>query len=362
MKTVAFFLFFSFFVIIIAKNQTTVTNGSWSNPATWGGIPPTGSGNITINHNVTIDINYSHNSGSITIGPNGILTASVSNIAFAVNYPNGNATLTNNGIFIHHNIYLGSGTITNNGTIIADSLLNFANLTNSISGIMNIEQFKNDIGSTFSNDSVIETINFLNLSDVNNTSSILANNLCNSKNFTNNGFIQTFDFANKDTLTSPAIFYNNGNINVNNNFYNGNQIYGNGSFCINNDSWNAGEMNGTFDFCDKSGTYVDFNTGNIAQSITFCQTPCMWTINKVESLIFVYIFPNPAQNELNIITTNHPKIINLTIFSSYGQVVYKKNIFLSDKIIIDLNNWQSGIYILHIKTPNQIIIQKILKE
>ena len=91
------------FIILAMSNsiqaQTTVADGNWSNPATWGGVPPTGSGTVVINHNVTLDIDYAHVAGSITINASGSLTGSTSLRYFALNFPTGTASLTNYGTF-----------------------------------------------------------------------------------------------------------------------------------------------------------------------------------------------------------------------------------------------------------------------
>lgn len=79
--------------------QTSITNGNWSNPATWGGVPPMGSGTVIINHTVTLDIDYSHTSGSIKINSSGSLIGNSPMRAFALNYPSGTAMLTVNGSF-----------------------------------------------------------------------------------------------------------------------------------------------------------------------------------------------------------------------------------------------------------------------
>jgi hypothetical protein len=82
--------------------QTTVSDGDWTNPSTWGGTLPMGTGTVVINHNVTLDTDYSHTSGTITINASGTLTSSSPGRGFSLNYPNGTANLTVDGTFQNH--------------------------------------------------------------------------------------------------------------------------------------------------------------------------------------------------------------------------------------------------------------------
>ena len=75
----------------------------------------------------------------------------------------------------------------------------------------------------------------------------------------------------------------------------------------------------------------------------------------------VAIYPNPANNEIfiefqkNGIANRMVEIIDLN-----GQIV-KKVITHSDKTIINIDNLNSGVYIVSIKTDKGVIIQKLLK-
>ena len=58
-------------------NKTTAANGNWSNAATWGGTLPADGDNITINHNVTLDMPASPvTTGLLTINSGKTLTVS----------------------------------------------------------------------------------------------------------------------------------------------------------------------------------------------------------------------------------------------------------------------------------------------
>ncbi len=125
--------------------KTTVANGNWSSGSTWGGTVPNTGDNITINHNVVLDIIDSTISvGTLTINANKTLTlnsetnfyigstASISGTLLLVAgsdygtwvYPAGNLTINSGGTFncsasnTHCDFYSSSSqTLTNNGTI-----------------------------------------------------------------------------------------------------------------------------------------------------------------------------------------------------------------------------------------------------
>ena len=70
-------------------------------------------------------------------------------------------------------------------------------------------------------------------------------------------------------------------------------------------------------------------------------------INKLES--FISAFPNPANDELNIISENND-ILNYHIFNSQGQVIYTNQMQKETKI--DVSNYQTGIYIIKFQSRN----------
>ena len=58
------------------------------------------------------------------------------------------------------------------------------------------------------------------------------------------------------------------------------------------------------------------------------------------------IYPNPANEKITIDAQN---INSVSISNVMGQKVYEKSVD-SDNVVIDVNNYQSGIYMIHVVT------------
>ncbi|MFH0895257.1 MAG: T9SS type A sorting domain-containing protein [Bacteroidota bacterium] len=355
------YLFACLFAFLMCHNiqaQTTVVAGNWSSPTTWGGAPPMGSGTVVINHAVTLDMDYSHSSGSITIGSSGSLNSTNPMRGFALNYPSGSASLTVNGTLNIPRVPLMSGTVINNGTFQIDSLLNAATLTNGNNGIIHADQFMNNTAGNITNNGSIFSINFLNIETVSNAGSISANDFTNSKSFTNTntGTIDlTNDFFNADTLASPAIFTNNGIVNVANDWHNDNQINGSGRFCIHNNTWNSGAMTGTFDFCDQTGGNIDLNTGTIAGTITYCTFTCTIGMSEQNDNSDIRFYPNPVSSVLSVVTSKEFRNANLSIYNSFGQEVMIQSNLNGQEVTLDCGNLAAGIYFIRMTESNNVV-------
>lgn len=359
----------NFFAIVLtfvfAQNvtiaQTTVANGPWSSPATWGGMPPIGNGTVIINHTVTLDMDYSHTAGSITINASGALVGSSVMRAFALNYPSGTATLSVSGTFNVGRTLLNSNTITNLGTFKADSLLNFATLTNTTSATIQATEFMNNTGGTITNMGSIISSNFLNLESVTNSGSLHSNDFRNTKSFSNSATgVMTIDhnFLNTDTLSLNAVFTNDGSVTVGNDWQNGMSpatIQGSGSFCIQNNTWNRGLMNGTFDFCDLTGGSPDLNTGTIASGVTYCTSPCALGIDEPLEHINFSIYPNPFSTQTTLQVDYSLNNATLTIVNCYGQVVKQLNAIDGNTITLSRDNITNGIYFIRLTEENKTI-------
>lgn len=337
--------------------QTTVADGNWSNPATWGGVPPIGSGAVVINHNVTLDVDYGHTAGSVTINSAGTLNGNSPMRSFALNYPGGTATLTVNGILTVSRVFLASSTVTNNGTFQSDSLLNSATFTNNGSAMINANQFMINTSGVLNNAGTVNAVNFLNIASVINSGAIFSNDFCNSKNFTNSNagtITLANDFSNIDTLTSPAIFSNDGIVAVANDWHNGNQINGSGKFCIWNNTWNSGTMTGTFDFCDQTGGNIDLNTGTVAGTITFCVNPCSVGIDGLPVNVLIQAFPNPFSLQAVLNSGIPLKDATISMFNCFGQTVREIKNVSGQAITLYRDNLPGGLYFVRLTQNNQI--------
>ena len=343
--------------------QTTVMAGDWSNPTTWGGAPPMGSGTVVINHAVNLDIDYMHTSGSITINGTGSLTSSNPMRGLAFNYPTGTSTLTVNGSLGIPRVILAQGVITNNGTFTNDSLYVTADLTNGANGIINAEQFMIGTNGYFINNGNVTSINFYNIDTVSNAGNITSTDFCNSKtlhNISTGEIMADHDFSNIDSIAGPAMLTNDGQINVGNDWHNGNTIDGSGKWCVVNNTWNNGTMSGTFDFCDQSGGNIDLQEGTVAGTITYCTFSC--NVGIIEKPVLIGISPNPCQNE--IVFSNEKSFVNasLTIVNSFGQIVAQMESITGSAVHIDSKNLSAGIYFVTIKDEGQLFTGKFVRE
>lgn len=343
--------------------QTTVMAGDFSNPLTWGGTPPTGSGTVVINHAVNLDIDYMHTSGSITINAAGSVSSTNPMRVFALNYPSGTASLTVNGSLNVARVPFITGTILNNGTFEVDSLFNTADLTNGSNGVINSSQFMIGTGGTLINNGNIITVNFYNIDTVTNSGTITTTDFCNSKTFVNNSTAEinaNHDFSNIDSLAGPAMLTNDGQINVGNDWHNGNTIDGSGKWCVVNNTWNNGTMSGTFDFCDQSGGNIDLQEGTVAGTITYCTFSC--NVALAEETVSIGISPNPCQNE--IVFSNDESFVNasLTIVNSIGQIVVQMENITGTAVQVDSKNLPAGMYFTTIKDEGQIFSGKFIRE
>jgi hypothetical protein len=77
--------------------------------------------------------------------------------------------------------------------------------------------------------------------------------------------------------------------------------------------------------------------------------------NKLQAL---QIFPNPAKNALTV--RSEEAVIEYKIFSSLGQIVGGDDVN-SMSFSFNVSNYQQGMYFLHLKTKDGVVIKKILK-
>ena len=360
MKKAIYTILFLIFVAHTISAQTTIANGNWSDPLTWGGIPPTGTGTVVINHVVTLDVDYAQVAGSITINASGAINGSTSLRYFALNFPSGTASLTNFGTFNVGRVPLYSGTVNNSGVFQNDSLFNNASLAINSGGVINATQFMNNTGATIINSGTITAYNFLNIATATNNGGINATYFHNSKTFTNasTGLITVEQgFRNSDSLASPAIFTNDGIMVDNNDWSNATNatIQGSGRFCVQNLSNNAGTMSGTFDFCDQSGGGVDLNTGTIAGTITTCQFPCNIGISELSKNLVLNIYPNPFSSFVTIQSNKTLVNASLIIYNGFGQAVKQINEFNGQQIMIQRGDLSSGLYFIRLIQDGKLL-------
>ena len=67
------------------------------------------------------------------------------------------------------------------------------------------------------------------------------------------------------------------------------------------------------------------------------------------------IYPNPVKDKLTIAAE---KMTRITIVNAFGQVMYNNEV-IDDEQIIDLTQYEAGIYVVHITTETGFVTEKI---
>lgn len=103
-----------------------------------------------------------------------------------------------------------------------------------------------------------------------------------------------------------------------------------------------------------------------------CGTIATKTINVIEnptaiepsSSFNVGVYPNPTQEILNIDVSSLQGISSeIVLFDLTGKLLLQYRTLPEERIVrFDLHSFQNGMYILKIKTPNRLFVEKILKQ
>lgn len=385
-----------------AQTATSIANGNWTNPLTWNcTCVPINGYNVTINHNVTLNTSMAFSSGGITVnnGASLIQDASLNRDLWI----NGGA-FENNGTTNFRNLLFSEGigtnagnlnlvafscldTFNNSGAINLDSMYvgEFAQFTNEVSGELNgdsltVDGLSANVYGTFFNHGRLKINLVLNNGFIYNTryqesysmtnnrtydnfdSLKINNSLWNAAGLTNGigaTIVITNDYFNFGNLPFiDPMFYNYGNMEVNDSWYNVNNaiVLGNstGLITVADSSVNTGTItgyNGTFfTFCDltppANAPFVDINTGTIDPNINWCNAVGLnnYGINNEVS-----IFPNPNSGNF-VVTSNSIETFNL--IDELGRTVLIINLKDSNNFKEEIKSLQNGVYYLKSVTKN----------
>jgi hypothetical protein len=178
---------------------------------------------------------------------------------------------------------------------------------------------------------------------------------------------------NNSELWNQAIYASNKSKVILNNC----KVYG--SLFSTTDTLSNVTVNGGCFFANPSGctqaTMVDIATGqphcnpfmgagfpqNVTPAtVTFVgvNSNCSTTINGAENGRGVAIFPNPVKNSVQVYLPNPNQKFSIGVYSTTGKLLVKA----TDKTVIDVSNFKSGIYILTLRQENNIWTTKIVKE
>ncbi len=77
----------------------------------------------------------------------------------------------------------------------------------------------------------------------------------------------------------------------------------------------------------------------------------------------ITIFPNPANNQLNIYTsTVLDKLVTVSVINVFGETVQSENIVVNGNEQLNIKNLATGFYFLQIKTENGTVVKRFVKE
>ena len=89
--------------------------------------------------------------------------------------------------------------------------------------------------------------------------------------------------------------------------------------------------------------------------------PCTVSIeeNSFENQISIY--PNPANDFINITNATQLSPLTISIYNTIGQILYTQQNSNSNNLQIDISNYNSGLLFIKIESFNQSIIYKLFK-
>jgi hypothetical protein len=108
-------------------------------------------------------------------------------------------------------------------------------------------------------------------------------------------------------------------------------------------------------------TYTDGNNCAVSDSSLIEVISCVG-INENSTIGQVNIYPNPANNVINVSMANGTSPVNFTLLSIDGKVVYQLNNVTDKTVAIDISNNSQGIYFLRVATFDNYKVYKVIKQ
>jgi hypothetical protein len=96
--------------------------------------------------------------------------------------------------------------------------------------------------------------------------------------------------------------------------------------------------------------------------VSYIDSGTLAIINLIKSTSQLFVYPNPAQNTVDVFIP-YNGVANLNIINSMGQIVFTKEINQQTEYInIDVRNWNDGLYFVKYQGGNgAILTTKIIK-
>ncbi|MCB9224885.1 MAG: T9SS type A sorting domain-containing protein [Crocinitomicaceae bacterium] len=303
--------------------MTSVQDGNFFGIGTWdcGICVPQDGDTVFINHTITMNTGIPYTAGSITINTTGTLTDGGVDKDIYIN----GGQLINWGTLECDGFMLDSGFFKNIGTMTLDSLWIQDSTRNT--GTIIVYDFLNDQDGKFYNEGEITVTNNFNNQE------LFENYLWGTMSVGN-------DASNCNIQSSMAEFKNNGILCVAGDFTNcnGDTLGGiNGTIYIAGSSSNLGHVEGLMTINTPTSGF-SLNTGTIGTGISFGNATCILAVEE-SAIEPLFIYPNPAQNILNLSSKN----VNYTIVDFSGRTVLSGNTVNGQ---IEIESLNPGTYLI----------------
>jgi len=131
--------------------------------------------------------------------------------------------------------------------------------------------------------------------------------------------------------------------------------YGDGICC----SWG----NGSYNLEDENGNVI-ISGGNFSnsESVVFTAKDAL-SINDYSLEHLVDFYPNPVNNNLNIVFNNLSEDVNFEMYNALGQQMSKGSFNANTTShVLNMSQYQSGIYFIKLTSGSRSLTQKIVKD
>jgi hypothetical protein len=130
--------------------------------------------------------------------------------------------------------------------------------------------------------------------------------------------------------------------------------------CDNGNTPVAGATNQSF-IPTTGGNYaVEISNGD-CMYMSACDLSTV-SVNENNILSTINIYPNPANDILNVSMANGDSPVNFTLLSIDGKVVYQLNNITDKTVAIDISNNSKGLYFLKVATIDDYKVYKVIKQ
>jgi hypothetical protein len=132
---------------------------------------------------------------------------------------------------------------------------------------------------------------------------------------------------------------------------------GSATFSVKLNATSTGTYSGVLSFVNGDADENPFNY-NLSGTVTATSVG----LDEITVGKNISIYPNPAKDQITISTAASLKNASVSIFDMTGRLVHEKNNLEGKSNVIDISNYDSGIYFFEINQSNEFIRAKVIKE